>query len=691
MNAPPSPGPNTEPAGHPAPARLPLVGEATRPPERPSVASRTPPPDAALPGRAAPIIALHGVGDFEPGDVIGEMARHSAFSRHDTFSRETLFARNYRYSVLLEREAHDAHAAADDRDRSHRETPRLLEVNWSEVRRATPNVLGILRNFVLVLFALNRIAVFGAARSTTLSGRLATGGVALWIVEGLAVWAALVPCLSTLLWQLERNQRLAAACIVAAAAFYAAIALRHASRPMAAGGVLFAAYCLGAGWWTCCEYYGDQEFAAVAALTHVLCTLLAVFAVLVTALEIAVRRGPDGQSMPFVHRLSRMACLWLPMVMLMLLQPLTVSALLVPMDADARSNWGYAFSRLLPFQPEEVQRAVGWIALLLAGGLGVGALLYKLIQGFGRNATLAIGWLAGIGLLLFALAVDTMDAADAAICRECLYADWMGGVGLLLSGGASVTWALFARSDVARDAAGRPWYPAGAFARFWASVVLAAMPLVLIGAVSWLVLRIPPRGGELVVADASAVFIQSTKYALLLAPLATKPFAAFLDALGDVFFFVVRNRSLSTRLETMPRLWKALQLLVSSTSEPGHVIVLAHSQGTAIAAAMFSRMVGVLSRSHLRLTLVTVGSPVTTLYRNFLGVQVGAAFAALCRDRPAQFRWYNLCRPADYIGGAVELPGVVNRDLLTEGDHIGYWSDAELMTWLAGLSRGKPG
>jgi hypothetical protein len=257
--------------------------------------------------------------------------------------------------------------------------------------------------------------------------------------------------------------------------------------------------------------------------------------------------------------------------------------------------------------------------------------------------------------------------------------------------GASVTWVLFAQTESARDPAGTIWYPAGAFARFWASVMLAVMPVVLTATLLWLLWRGFQQGGLgglRATTDASEIFLQSTKYALLLAPLATKPFARFLDALGDVFFFLVRQRSLHTRKDTLPRLWKALRVLDDGV-DGCHVVVFAHSQGTVIAAGMFSRMARVLLHSRMRLTLVTVGSPVTTLYRNFLGAQIGVEFAALCRAQPDRFRWFNLYRPADYIGGEVELDGVVNRDLLTPGDHVGYWCDRELLKWLKELSEGR--
>ena len=150
----------------------------------------------------------------------------------------------------------------------------------------------------------------------------------------------------------------------------------------------------------------------------------------------------------------------------------------------------------------------------------------------------------------------------------------------------------------------------------------------------------------------------------------------------------MRQRNLSSRQSTLPRLWQALRHL-DPRGDGDHVLVFAHSQGTVIAAVLFARMARVLRRSPMRLTLVTVGSPLTTLFRNFLGATFGAEYAALCREQPERFRWFNLVRPSDSIGGSDELPGVVNRDLLTPGDHVGYWTDLELLRWLKALSEGR--
>jgi hypothetical protein len=660
--------------------RLPLVREAGRPADRPVVAAGQP-EGAGAPAGAEPagtVVALHGVGEFAHGDVIAQIAAPRSFAHGQGLRRETLFARGWRFTVLAE-------PGAAGR-------ARLVEVNWSDVRRAMPNVLGLMRNFVSVLIALGRIGVRGAYRSATLSQRLWSGPLALWSVEALLVWMSLAPALSALLWQIGPGERLAAGVLVAVASLYTAVLVRSVSLPLAAGGVLFAVAAAWAGWWTCFDSEGALDFATGAGTVHSWVTVLAAAVVLVSAAEILLRPAPAGAPSGgyMVQRLARLACLWLPLILVIVLQPLTVSLLLLPMQPLERTGWGLAFARLMPFDPHDGQRAAGWVALALAGTLGLGALQFKLVQRYGRNVTVLLGWGCGLALLAASRWMELRLLEGCELCRYCLRPDWIGAAGLMFALGASITWVLFWRAEVARDPAGRAWYPAGAFARFWAAVMLAVVPIVLVGTLAWLAAQMAEQWGQEHLADASEIFLESTKYALLLAPLASKPFAAFIDALGDIFFFLVRQRNLTSRHETQPRLWQALRLLDDGV-DGTHRIVFAHSQGTVIAAVMLSRMARVLTRSSMRVTLVTVGSPLTTLYTNFLGARLGAEFAALCEQQPQRFAWFNLARPADYIGGAIELPGVRNRDLLTPGDHVGYWSDDELLKWLRALCDGKAG
>ena len=631
-------------------------------------------PAAAPP---APIVVMHGVGRFEPGELVAEMAEHPVFARVVDLKRETVFARSYAYTQLMQR-------------RAGAERTRLLEVNWSDVRRAMPNIIGLLRNFVSLLMALNRIGVFGAWRSATLSQPLVIGRLTLWMVEAVLVWASLAPALSALLWLLAPGERFACGVLVAGASAYTGYLVRRLSLPLAAGGAGFAVFAAAAGWWTCYGAEGHLDFTSFASQVHTWATLLASTSVLIAAAEVLLRPLPHGmpaRDAAFLHRLARLGCLWLPIVFLVLLQPLSVSLMLLPMSHAQRTNWGIAFARDMPFDPHDAQLATSWVALALGATLLLGALQFKLVQRFGRDRTALSGWAVGLGMLVVARMLELRAFRGCVLCQQCLRTDWLAISGAILVASSSVSWALFRHAEAPVDGAGRAWHPAGAFARRWAHVVLAGMPIVLTGTLLWLWTRVAAHADEEVLADASEVFLQSTKYALLLLPVATKPFAALLDALGDIFYFLVRHRELATRMDTLPRLWRALGH-IDPDVDGHHVVVFAHSQGTVIAAALFGRMATLLRRSPMRITLVTVGSPLSTLFRGFLGATFGATFAALCREPEARFRWFNLVRPADYIGGAVQLPGVANYELLTPGDHVGYWTDRELLGALKALSEG---
>ena len=156
----------------------------------------------------------------------------------------------------------------------------------------------------------------------------------------------------------------------------------------------------------------------------------------------------------------------------------------------------------------------------------------------------------------------------------------------------------------------------------------------------------------------------------------------------------------------------ALAHLLRGSGAP-HVVVLAHSQGSVIAAdalcdlarAYTGERAGALAQpatatslaplaAHLResgqrITLVTVGSPLSSLYRSFFGVTIGREFIELCRSEPQRFAWVNVCRAADYIGSRIVLAGVRNYLLATPGDHTGYWRDPVLLQWLSRYAAGQ--
>ncbi|MDE2049098.1 MAG: hypothetical protein KGJ44_11855, partial [Betaproteobacteria bacterium] len=594
----------------------------------------------AAPPWPAPVIAVHGVGNFAMGDVVAEIASSPVFSDTRDFRRQTLFASTYRYTLLED----------DAVDEDARVAPRFLEANWSDVRKPLSTLLGLLRNFVLVLLALLRIGVYGAYGSSTLGRPLRTPA-ALYVFEGVLVWAALLPMLSVLLWRMDVTTRFGVGLGVAAAACYVAWLMRNVSRPLAAGGEGFALLAALAGWlacngvtrvqdeardgslsWQVAAQPGRELVAALCGAIHSWAVVAAGVVLTLAALEVLlVLRGDNGARPDLTQRFARIACLWLPVVLLVVVQPLTVSALLVTLDGAQQRAWGLAFEQGMAFHPRAGQFAGSLVALALLVGVLLGAVQYKLVDWRGRNGTMALCLLLGALMLG---AAEFVDRSLSLNCRCCTRPDWLalGGLMLVLSG--AVTYWLYRDHRVWFVPGGSmAWHPSGDCARLWAVCLLWGFPLVLmasLGILFWhvvhgvhalagFVAHYGPCDAQPRDLHADQAFLQSTKYALLLVPLATKPFAALLDALGDVFYFVVKQPTLQSRDDTLPRLGRALQTLRHYASGQ-HLIVFAHSQGTAIAAALFDALASALRAGTGRITLLTVGAPVTSLYQRFLGV-----------------------------------------------------------------------
>ncbi len=660
----------------------------------------------------APIIAIHGVGNFEHGDVIAQIASSKVYSAEEDFRRQTIYADNYRFTLL-----------EDDKPalNNGRANPRLLEVNWSDVRKPLSSTWGLLRNFVMVLLTLTRIGVYGAEGSHVLGKPLRTP-VALYVFEGVLVWAALLPMLSALLWKVDVTTRLGLGVGIGIACCYLAWLVRGISLPLMWGGVVFGALAALAGWLSCTgvtrleatadngvittlitEQAGRDLVSNIAGALHSWSIMLASAVLVIVASEILFfMRGDNGDSPTWTQRYARVACLWLPVVLLIIIQPLTVSAILISMDAPAQNKWGLAFEQSMAFHPSTGLLAGGLVAITLLCAIILGALQYKLVSLRGRNSATTICIILGALLLVGGKWIESSVNLS---CRCCTRPDWLAWAGLMLVGSGIVTYQLYRdhRSWQCADG-GELWHPSGDCARLWAVCILWVFPAVLIAALAMLFWdaahyahyssTLPSRfmsdaqcGTGTTQLHVDQAFLKSTKFALFLLPFATKPFAALLDALGDVFYFVVKQDSLQTRDATVPRLGRAIQNMARFASGQ-HLIIFAHSQGTVIAATLLSELEDALRSGAHNITLLTVGSPVTSLYQRFLGVSVGQEYANLCIDKPQQFQWINMCRPADYVGSSVDLPGVSNRALLTPGDHTEYWRDATLLQWLMENSEG---
>jgi len=204
-------------------------------------------------------------------------------------------------------------------------------------------------------------------------------------------------------------------------------------------------------------------------------------------------------------------------------------------------------------------------------------------------------------------------------------------------------------------------FPTGKFARSWLFSLLIFAPiclalnLVAILAMQTQLVSIPTVDWRVI-----QTYRVSALRVIPFLPFLVGPLTILLGIAGDVVFYVLPNSSpLSSRGVTTSRL---KELLARVDPACRSYCVFSHSQGSVIAVDALSE------RNDSRAVLVTLGSPIEALYRQFLDIMPGSQIPGTCNCR-----WINLFRHGDYIGGTIPR-ATVNRDIGT-GGHVNYWDD----------------
>lgn len=193
----------------------------------------------------------------------------------------------------------------------------------------------------------------------------------------------------------------------------------------------------------------------------------------------------------------------------------------------------------------------------------------------------------------------------------------------------------------------------------------------------------------------------------LLVVLVTSLRAHFLTALDLVLDVLVHFRVVNGQGKTRSYpAWQAvvgrLQDVLDSAvkdSAAGHVVVVAHSQGTTAAmhalglmtvhdAASDEHRVRSWSKDNVKVDLVTMGCPVSDLYQHYLA---GRYEPSLARDGVVH-RWINIYRRDDFIGTTVrygERDWPSNLPVDPRG-HTDYWRDRDVVRHIVALLRSGP-
>jgi hypothetical protein len=341
--------------------------------------------------------------------------------------------------------------------------------------------------------------------------------------------------------------------------------------------------------------------------------------------------------------------------------------------------------------------------LYVLGQAGIGLLLFLAAWGiflFGGPAT-AEQKLARLGLLYFpVIGLTTFGALlwavfltiaqrnetafrmwghwySRALHYDLRKVEYVTAGGMALIGALALTGAGVYLFDASRWAPEEWRMRSGSLAKAWIAALLWLSPgiLSLVGLYFFCSLwqGNPPRGAEEVLEIYRRSSLRIVPYLAFL----VGPLSIVTDVVGDVLFYLVPGEGepgeskLSTRAAVLDRIEALLATLSAADSKYHRIVVLAHSQGSVAAAETLGRSV---YRDQGNLELLTVGSPLSALYRRFLG---------WCPGEPGfpPTRWKNRYRWGDYIGGSI--PNVDDRPI-GSGGHTNYWQDSEVWNEIQG-------
>jgi hypothetical protein len=195
------------------------------------------------------------------------------------------------------------------------------------------------------------------------------------------------------------------------------------------------------------------------------------------------------------------------------------------------------------------------------------------------------------------------------------------------------------------------WFPGHEILR-WAPAAFAHNAIIDIGL--WVTEHLSGESGDPV----WAIYIMSSARLVSFLPGFIPQLRTPAAIVADVVLFLAPPGALSYRRAACDRLGTLLDHLAASHD----ICIAAYSQGTAITLETLSRASAPPSR------LVTVGSPLESLYERFLGRPAAGP--------PAVVSWQNFFRPSDYIGGPVAAARNIPIDTDYRLNHLHYFQEA---------------
>lgn len=566
------------------------------------------------------VLAIHGVGDRKPGEVLDAVLR--GLSHQGEIRSEA----SWRYC--------SGHCYRQAKVQGHRHVSSVIEVNWDDISHPARSPIEHLTHFFSILastlgHAVTPMDSHGQHSWPLQAYRWAFNALLLWCIYfpvvtiaghipsmlGQAVWivgtGAIVAFLAKVLSPYDRGFSAGWAWAAGVVLVGLASVVSEKSREVA----------LSFATWT---YGGIQGLSGFALLV----------AMCLTWLRIRTAR-PE-------QRLARLAFLYLPFALFTGIGALVWAGTLAianfALPDESFKNWSSSYVSQLPY---DLAFSEALIAIGVAAG---GILLLSPAHALYRNdggARVHARLLTALRIFpLIVIAVFAIFVAHIAVFKHAL---------------------------------GTPGsYPAfEEWIRPWLSPVL-----------SYLGIPLSPDTGP----DVFQIYLASSLRLIPFLFYLIGPFRVILDTVGDVLLYVDLGGHLGhgkVRERCQQRLLAVLNQLVDM-DQTGAVVVLAHSQGTAISADVLAK------RQWKNMIFVSMGSPIGSLYWRFLGTKTVAAPAV---------PWLNLFRAGDYIAGGAGIhgawaPPIELKDRnLGAGYHSDYFEDSRVWeaVWELRLSKKQSG
>ena len=153
-----------------------------------------------------------------------------------------------------------------------------------------------------------------------------------------------------------------------------------------------------------------------------------------------------------------------------------------------------------------------------------------------------------------------------------------------------------------------------------------------------------------------------------------------LDTVADVLLYIPGEERPGHANGTVLR--KRLKSLIEALSKPDNgltpnIVIVAHSQGSRFAVDAIAE---IANKATLR--LATTGSPIDSLYGRFLDRSDREATSAGLEDR-----WMNYYRGSDFIGGPIDPPSPPHSEVIDRAyhdHHVNYWPDQTVIKFALG-------